>query len=380
MRLAHHLRAAAVACAVGLLVTGCAHEPSPEHEAPNTASTPSAAASTGTAPTGASLPAPPPAQASEVTLDWTLMDAWPRAERPIGAAPGYAISQSPDHKRVIVRDTHSRRVLFTYAAPDGLEVNQVFLDPPSLVVVTADPTDALDDRVTVIDLRTHGERGLAASAPATWMGSWSLGQNLLTYGARGPQGRYCLAAVALDSLEGGLVECVPPRRGVSRVNHSPFGLTYARFDDSRPMSCTTLRVRRGPQKPVDADGPARCRAWDAVAVENGLVWSEVPRPREIEVSEVFASTAEAGTQSLGYGTTGSLTWCGDYVWFVRQMGGGTIMRWSPDAGLEVTFQAAASRDGVLSTPLCSGTSIAFIEATAPGPGIREVLYTTRATD
>lgn len=51
-----------------------------------------------------------------------------------------------------------------------------------------------------------------------------------------------------------------------------------------------------------------------------------------------------------------------------------------DGGLEVAFQMPdPSKVAVLSAPVCSGASIAFTEASdAPGPGNREVLYTTRA--
>lgn len=371
MRLTRRVRAPlAVGCLAGLLLAGlvlvgCSggppEQPADEREPRGLAATPSAVA-------------------RDARLDWTVLPAPARGESVEAVSGRYVVSHSRDLTRVVVRRGQSRDVLLTYAAPAGRQVDRALLDPPSLVIVTSDPEEEEADEVVVVDLRSRRERGLAAGAPPAWRGPWSLGEGVLTYGTRTLRGRNCLAAVELDSLDGEVVECAAPRHGTAQVRHSPFGLAYGRWDDSRPFPCTTLRVRRGQRGPVDARGPVACRAWEAVAVEGGLVWSEVPRPRQPDVGEVFVDTDTSRRRSLGYGTPGSLTWCGDYVWFVRQMGVASVMRWSADAGLETAFEADSSESPVLTFPICSGDSIAFVVVvSAPDGRNREVPHVTMAT-
>jgi hypothetical protein len=177
-----------------------------------------------------------------------------------------------------------------------------------------------------------------------------------------------------------MVECVPPRHGFHQVGQSPYGIGYARFDDRRPASCGTARAQRAPGSVADVPGPTACKVWDVLPLKgDGAVWGEVPKPRQIEVSEIKYRLPGEKVESLGYGTTGSLTWCGDSAWFLRQMEG-RLMRWSPERGLELAFELPASEQvAVLSAPVCSGNSIAIFESREKKrAGTTEVIHTARA--
>lgn len=167
-----------------------------------------------------------------------------------------------------------------------------------------------------------------------------------------------------------------------QVKQSPWGYGYVRFENNDEGSCGTARVRRGDDEPVDLDGPRTCRVWEAMPLEgDGAIWSEVPDPEQIEVAEVFIREDGGEQQSLGYGTTGSLTWCGDALWFLRQMES-TLMRWTPGKGLETAYRIDMEVDpekvSVLSTPICAGDAISISELiAAPGHGNREILQVAR---
>ncbi|WGX95859.1 hypothetical protein [Nocardioides sp. L-11A] len=278
-----------------------------------------------------------------------------------------------------VRDRRSLRSLFTYEAPDGFEIRDVFLEPPHLMVVNSDPTDEQGDRPVVIDLESHAERDLSAVTPRIWSGGWSLRAGRVTYGARDSRDRYCLAETTLDSTEGAMVECVPPRHGFHQAGQSPYGIGYARFDDRRPASCGTARTQRKAEAVTDVPGPTACKVWDVLPLKgDGAVWGEVPKPRQIEVSEIKYRLPGGAVESLGYGTTGSLTWCGDSAWFLRQMEG-RLMRWDPERGLEEALRLPdTDRVAVLSAPVCSGDFIAVFESRErKRAGTDEVVHTTR---
>lgn len=218
---------------------------------------------------------------------------------------------------------------------------------------------------------------LAAGAPEPWVGSWSMGESSLTYGVRGPGRTYCMAEVRLDTLDGDVVECAPPRHGTNQVEQAPYGFAFTRFDDIRPAACGMARVRRESADPVEVDGATPCSVWETVPLAGaGAVWAEVPDKERIEVAEIFVRTGDGEPESLGYGTTGSLTWCGDSVWFLRQQKS-TVMRWSPDDGLQQVFGPA--QEAVLSTPVCTGDAVSTLEARdAPGAGNSTVLHRTPA--
>jgi len=98
-----------------------------------------------------------------------------------------------------------------------------------------------------------------------------------------------------------------------------------------------------------------------VALDSRAVaWSEVKRANEVELSEIKGKREDGRGISLGSGKTGSLTWCGQHVWFAKDGDddeGGFLLRWSPEDGLQEVLNVPYTK-GFLSKPLCSGNALA----------------------
>jgi hypothetical protein len=149
------------------------------------------------------------------------------------------------------------------------------------------------------------------------------------------------------------------------------------FDDARPVACRTpnLLVDGEPQPVPEAQA---CSAWDVAATADGAVWSEVQDERRAETG-TFHAVAGGATYDLGPGTTGTLTPCGDSTYFVRDPQDGDdparLLRWTPDATLEVVYESESTGDTFLAPPDCADgvlTVSAFGEqgdaqVTAPAP-------------
>ena len=87
------------------------------------------------------------------------------------------------------------------------------------------------------------------------------------------------------------------------------------------------------------------------------MWSEVPKPNRQE-DAVFHARVGDTSYDLGPGTTGSLVWCGDAAYFVRDPQADTdparLMRFSPDGTLTVVYESASQGNAFLSVPRCGG--------------------------
>ena len=178
----------------------------------------------------------------------------------------------------------------------------------------------------------------------------------LTYAVYRPGGKdYCLATYDVASGSGEKGYCAPPREGFSNATVSPSGVGLMTFDDTRPISCRTL---------VDVDGsettPVRgapeCTGWETLRTDNGAVWSELPNEKRVERG-VFYATFDDAVEKLGPGTTGTLTWCGDSAYFVRDAqkdrDKARLLRWTPDSTLEVVYETKGLGDAFLAPPACA---------------------------
>lgn len=355
---------------------GCSGDGDRDRDRDASASTPPTPSST---PQSVSAEPRHPAAVSQATdLTWRELASPTGGETVQAASVEYVVSTTPDGRSAVVRDDQGGAVL-TYAAPQDSVISQVFLEPPWLAIVTADPTEERDEEVAVLDLRNGAERALSQDGAQPWKGSWSFG-SALTYGTRGPGGKYCLAAAGLKDLVGEVVECVPPRNGIHQPRQSPYGLGYVTFTDTRPMSCGTARVRSlgaksGSGAAEDPDGPAECKVWESVPLQDGgAAWSEVPKARQIELADIFVR--EEGTAAfLAQGATGSLKWCGSSLWFVQQVEG-RLLRWTPGEGLEEVFSDPQHHEvAVLSEPVCSGDAVAVtVLSGEPGQPNEETVH------
>ena len=138
------------------------------------------------------------------------------------------------------------------------------------------------------------------------------------------------------------------------------------FDDARPVACRTLNLLdAGVPQPVT--GPTECLGWDVAATADGVVWSEVPRPRRQEQATFHASVGDRFVD-LGPGTTGSLVPCGDSVFFVRDPQTpdepARLMRWTPEHTLEIAYETTSVGNAFIAEPVCGGgvlTVSSFVE-------------------
>ncbi|MGZ5404767.1 MAG: hypothetical protein ACXWDL_08970, partial [Nocardioides sp.] len=236
------------------------------------------------------------------------------------------------------------------------------------VVVAEHEQASQPNRATVVDLAT-GEQSVIdgrSEIPTTVGGSWALGSGLLVHPTL--QGRdYCLAVADLVTGRSRPGPCVPPRHGVTHVNVGPAGIAAMSFDDARP-SCRTLNRVEGTTL-VPLAGVEDCRGWEAVVTETAAVWGVVPEERRIESSEFYADSG-SGPVELGPGTTGSLTWCGDAAYLVRDPQRASdparLLRIDPAGATEVVYESAGSGRAFLSAPRCGGTDLTLTALTAAG--------------
>ena len=178
----------------------------------------------------------------------------------------------------------------------------------------------------------------------------------LHYPTTGPQDTYCLAAFDLASGAGEIDYCAPPEHGFSNVVASSTTTALMTFDDTRPVSCRTLAtLTDGIAEPVP--GVPGCTGWDIAATGTGAVWSVLPDEQQVQSGDFFAS-ADGTTYHLGTGATGTLTPCGDSVYFARNGVGGEpaqLLRWTPESTLEVVYAAPGGGPGFLGEPACGGS-------------------------
>ena len=155
----------------------------------------------------------------------------------------------------------------------------------------------------------------------------------LTYAVYRPGGKdYCLATYDVASGSGEKGYCAPPREGFSNATVSPSGVGLMTFDDTRPISCRTLVDVDGSET-TPVEGAPECTGWETLRTGNGAVWSELPNEKRVERG-VFYATFDDAVEELGPGTTGTLTWCGDSAYFVRDAqkdrDKARLLRWTPD--------------------------------------------------
>ena len=107
--------------------------------------------------------------------------------------------------------------------------------------------------------------------------------------------------------------CAPKQSGFSTVVISPTATALLTFG-GQPQCRTPARLDGTQAVPIE--GVTECKGWDGAITPTGAVWSVVKNESRVEVGEFYASS-DGGYFDLGAGTTGTLTWCGDSAYFVR---------------------------------------------------------------
>jgi hypothetical protein len=332
--------------AVCLALTGCTSSGSSE---PPEASPPP----------GTTDPSPTPSSTDETSTPVTPL-AWRSVPGPVDDA----VTRSSTWTVTVTKDRREARI----EGPESLglgsggrtTVSNVLVDQQRVVVVMEDRLAERGDEATIID-SSGGTATLdqGSSPPTTTGGTWAMGQETVVHATVSDDGAYCLATVSLESGQGDSPWCAEERSGFRGAVISDAGLSVMSFDDQRPASCATLLAIDGADA-TPLDGVPECHGWDAARLDDGAVWSEVPKPNRQE-DAVFHARVGDTSYDLGPGTTGSLVWCGGAAYFVRDPQADTdparLMRFSPDGTLAIVYESASQGNAFLSVPRCGGDAI-----------------------
>lgn len=250
------------------------------------------------------------------------------------------------------------RASTTIRASARQQVSDTLLDGSWAVVVLQDRQEVRAATATVVDLETGRRLVLdgTSAVPTVNGGTWALGADHLLH-ATTHRGAYCVASVDLRSRAARRGWCAPERSGFNAARITPAGDALLTFDDSQP-SCRTL-VRLVGTRVEPFPGVEKCTAWEGLVLEDGAVWSVIPRERDVEQSHVYARTGDSWLD-LGPATTGTLTWCAEAAYFVRDpqrdRDDAALMRWNASDGLDVVYESPGGQ-AFLSAPRCGGDSI-----------------------
>lgn len=297
---------------------------------------------------------PRAAEPTTAPLDWKPTDGGPEDRRIVGDEwtslvddrGASATFTRPDDDSEVVIDATGRR-----------QISDVLMDDDHAVVVAEDPREGAPDRqpptAQVLDLEEQSISAVADPPPGA---SFALHDGRLRFATFDRSGAYCAAEVDLASGDGDFTTCAEPRTGITRITTGEHGTAWLSFDDQRPVSCRTPLLLEGDTATPVAEAE-ECSAWDVAATPDGAVWSEVPDERRAEEG-VFRAVADGATYDLGEGTTGTLVPCADSVWWVSdpstRRDPARLMRWTPDARLEVAYETRARGNAFIGAPECAG--------------------------
>lgn len=359
------MRSAVLAVVSVLFLGGCTAEDRTVSDRPSAAASPAPAerGTTPSPPTPTSAPAPrggtaaspAPVDATADLRDWTRVSGSVDDTVTVGGPWTLRVPESSAEAQLQGPDPR------TVPAPKRFRITDALLDREYAVVVAGDTLEQKPAVATVVDLASGETTTLDGSSdvPTTNGGAWALGEGRLLYPTIGPGRTYCLASLELTSGASERVWCAEPRHGFNGTRVTPAATSLMSFDDQRPSCRTVATVDGSGLRPFD--GVTDCLGWEGVATPDGAVWSVVPRQRRIEEARFHARIGEQYFD-LGPGTSGTLTWCGDAAYFVRdpQRDGdpARLLRWGPDGSLEVVFETSGTGPAFLAGPArCGGDSL-----------------------
>jgi hypothetical protein len=355
----------AAAAALLVLAAGCADDsggddggPAPSGSATSspTTPTPTDGPTSGTTTTDGGT-----AEPATALLDWT----------PLGE-PGRDTVVRGDGRTMTVPASGAQATVTgsggTTTVPAGRDrkITDAWLDGGRAIVVSQDRFEERPLALLVVDLAS-GDRSTVTTPRPGPGGAVAYADGTLAYTSYRPGGSFCLATydVAADRGEQGY--CAPKGHGFSNLSVSPGGVALMTFDDRRPVSCRTLASVDGTRATPLAGVPA-CKGWDVLRTDGGAVWSVVTNERRVELGDFFARSGDTVT-ALGPGTTGTLRWCGDSAYFVRdaqaQAGKARLLRWTPEGTLEVVYETRGEGEAFLAEPACAD-GILTVRAYAEG--------------
>jgi hypothetical protein len=344
------------------LTAGCStdEEPRRASDGPTNESTTPAAGGTQT---------PEPATA---LLDWQPLTAGLDGHAVSNGTWVASFAEDGSRARLETADGGSESEL---TASKGFRFSDVVMSEDFAVVAEQDRLEEKSQRLWAIDLADPSARTQVRSPLPASGGTLALHGSLLSY-ATVDRGAYCLGQHDLATGEHDVAWCAAPRHGFNQVTTTGAGTTLLSFDSGR-VSCRTPSVLDQDGTITPVDGIERCKGADSALTDDGAVWSTVPNESRYEQAQFHARAGDA-TYDLGTGFNGSLTPCGDSLFFIRDAARGEparLLRWT-GTELTVAYESPGTGEAFLEEPACAGTTLTVtaygeggderVSATVPG--------------
>jgi hypothetical protein len=369
-------RLAALVAAVVLLgtLTGCTddgtartsaepstsptEQPSSPAETEATATTPEATKATEdeNALKGGTAESPEPVEPTMNLLEWTRVPG-PATATATRSGP-WTLSVAEGGGRATLRGPGGSEF---FVADSSKRISDGLIDGDWAAVVFQDEQATQPATAQIVHLGSKsGDFTVDGSSkvPTTTGGSWALGDAQLVHPTIGPGGTYCLATVDLTKRTSERTWCAKKRHGFNAAQVTPEATSLMTFDDQQP-SCRTVGHVTGDEV-VPFEGVEKCLGWEGVLVEDGAVWSVVPKQNRIEEAHYYARSGNEYFD-LGPGTSGTLAWCAGAAYFaqdpVRDGDPARLLRWTPEGDLEVVYETKGRGPAFLTEPRCGGDRI-----------------------
>jgi hypothetical protein len=249
----------------------------------------------------------------------------------------------------------------TFVADSSEQISDGLIDGDWAAVVFQDEQETQPATAQIVQLgKKSGDFTVDGSSkvPTTTGGTWALGDGMLVHATIGQGGSYCLATVDLEKHTSERTWCAEKRHGFNAAQVTPEGTSLMTFDDQQP-SCRTVAQVTGDDV-VPLQGVEKCLGWEGVLLDDGAVWSVVPKQNRIEEARYYARSGDEYFD-LGQGTSGTLTWCGGAAYFaqdpLRDGDPARLLRWTSEGELEVVYETRGRGPAFLTEPRCGGDRI-----------------------
>ncbi len=111
--------------------------------------------------------------------------------------------------------------------------------------------------------------------PTTNGGTWALDGDTLVHATYAPRATTAWPRSTSPPATSTLGWCAPKRHGFSNAQVTPAGTSMLTFDDSQPACRTVVAVDGTDATPFT--GVPDCTGWDGALLDDGAVWSVVPK-------------------------------------------------------------------------------------------------------
>jgi hypothetical protein len=311
---------------------------------------------TGARPSGGTSDHPQVVDATTNVFDWQPLGA--TTEDTVTRVGDSTITVDQEQTRATIEGPNNGSSM---PAPDGFKYSDVISDGTRAVVVAQHKEEQKPGQATVIDLESGDTKTIdgKSDVPTTNGGAWAIGNGSIYHATVDGSGSYCLAQSDVASMKSTVPYCAPKRNGFSTVVVSPTATALLTFG-GQPQCRTPARLDG--TKAVPIEGVTKCKGWDGAITPTGAVWSVVKNESRVEVGQFYASS-DGGYFDLGAGTTGTLTWCGDSAYFVRDaqkdVDKARLLRWTPESSLEVVYESPGEGAAFLAEPRCAGNILSI---------------------